>query len=92
MNFLYLSWYKKAESATSGNRTKITADNQKYELSKFSRVLTIHQPTRSDSGIYVCEAVFSRPGANNGIPVAAEARLVILGKYSSKCVIVVMET
>jgi len=83
MNFLYLSWYKKSESVKIGNRTKIAADNQKYVFSKHGRVLTIRQPTRADSGLYMCEALFSRPGEIIKSPVVAEARLLIFGEYFS---------
>jgi hypothetical protein len=81
LNFLSLNWYKKVGSSASGNRTKIVADNIKYTTSMYGRTITIKQPTRADSGIYQCEAVFARPGATPTRPVTAEASLIVDGQY-----------
>lgn len=78
LNFLSLNWYKKVES--TGNRTKIVADNIKYEMSMYGRTVTILQPIRADSGIYQCEAVFVRPGSTSSLPVTAEASLIVYGQ------------
>ena len=77
INFLSLNWYKKA---ANGDRTKVVADSVKYVMTMYGRVLTIRQPTRGDSGFYLCEAQFARPGVTPDPPVMAETRLTVFGK------------
>ena len=77
VSFLRLTWYRKLGIK---NRTEIVADNVKYALSMYSRVLTVRDVTRSDSGVYQCEAVFARPGVETSPSVIAEANLIVFGK------------
>jgi len=77
LNHLRLRWYKKS----STGRTRINADNIKYIISLYGRVLTIRDPLRQDSGLYECEAVFSRPGAQPSSSVVADAVLTVHGLY-----------
>jgi len=75
LNHLRLRWYKKS----STGRTRINADNIKYIILLYGRVLTIRDPLRQDSGLYECEAVFSRPGAQPSSTVVADAVLTVHG-------------
>ena len=87
LNYLSIRWYKKPRASSVG-RTRIIADNIKHVISLYGRVLTIRDPTRRDSAVYECEAVFSRPGAQaRSSSAVAEARLTVNGEYSVHCVI-----
>jgi len=80
LNYLSLRWYKKSGVSNVG-RTRITGDNIKYVVSLYGRVLTIREPTRQDSAIYQCEAVFRRPGSRS-TSTSAEAILTVHGENS----------
>lgn len=81
LNYLSIRWYKKPGASTIG-RTPIIGDNIKYVISLYGRVLTVRKPTRQDSAIYECEAVFSRPGARaRSSSTVAEAKLTVNGQY-----------
>jgi len=80
LNYLSLHWYKKS-SAESISRTRIFSDNIKYDVSRYGRVLRIRNPTRRDSSVYQCEAVFGRPGAQTSSSDVAEAFLTVHGLY-----------
>jgi len=80
LNYLSLRWYKKS-AVGSASRTRIYADNVKYTMSLYGRVLTILNPTRHDRGVFQCEAVFTRPGARSSTSAVAEAVLSVHGQY-----------
>jgi len=81
LNYLSIRWYKKPGASNVG-RTPIVGDNIKYVISLYGRVLTVRDPTRRDSAVYECEAVFSRPGAQaRSSSAVAEARLTVNGRY-----------
>jgi len=80
LNYLSLHWYKKS-AVGNVSRTEIIADNTKYVISLYGRVLTIRGPTRQDSAIYQCEAVFNRPGSRSSTSTSAEAVLTVYGQY-----------
>ena len=84
LNYLSLRWYKKS-GVSSVSRTPIVADNIKYVISLYGRVLTVRDPTRQDSAVYECEAVFSRPGAQSSISTVAEAVLTVHGQCIVSC-------
>ena len=71
LNYLSLRWYKKL-GVGNVRRTRIIGDNIKYVISLYGRVLTIRDPTRQDSAVYQCEAVFSRPGSRSSTVTAVE--------------------
>jgi len=48
----------------------------------YRRRLTILNPITDDSGTYLCEASFSRPGGVDLPTALAEANLTVLGMYS----------
>jgi len=80
LNHLSLLWYKKS-ALGNVSRTQIIADNTKYVISLYGRVLTIRGPTRQDSAVYQCEAVFNRPGSRSSTSASAEAVLTVYGQY-----------
>jgi len=86
LNYLSLLWYKKS-GAGNASRTRIIADNIKYVISQYGRVLTVREPTRRDSAVYQCEAVFTRPGARSSSSSVAEAVLTVYGQYIVSLVI-----
>jgi len=80
LNYLSLRWYKKSGDGST-SRTRIYADSIKYTFSLYGRVLTINNPTRHDSGVFECEAVFTRPGDRSSTSAVAEAVLSVHGQY-----------
>jgi len=80
MNYLSLRWYTKSGDGSDSRRTRIYADNVKYAFSLYGRVLTIHNPTRHDSGVFQCEAVYTRPGDRSSTSTVAEAVLSVHGQ------------
>lgn len=73
LNLLSLNWYRKV----NGNKQLIQQDN-KYLLSLYRRTLTIREPSTADSGVYQCEASFTKPGEINASrPIVAEANLTV---------------
>jgi len=88
LNYLSLRWYKMS-GVGNDRRTRIISDNIKYVVSLYGRVLTIREPTRQDSGVYQCEAVFSRPGSQSSTSVDAEAVLTVYGKYIGRVFLLV---
>lgn len=77
LNFLSLRWFR---HRPNGSRQEIVADEVKYILTLYRRVLTIKDPVIDDSGPYECEASFQRPGQDALPPVSAVANLTVLVK------------
>ncbi len=75
LNYLSVNWYRK----TASGRTLIQNDGIKYLLSMYRRRLTVKTPVTADSGVYVCEASFQRPGGPTYPPATAFANLTVQG-------------
>ena len=89
LNYVRLRWYKKS-GVSDVDRTLVIADNIKYEISLYGRVLTVNNPTRRDSATYQCEAVFSRPGVRSATSTVAEAILEVHGQSITSLVMLVL--